>query len=119
MCDTVPLQLVMAVTKCKDCDYQCLVQAKTVRQAVVFLMVERYLQVQWRRPKCRRWQARVKQPHHLFSGEGLPPIPAKLVAKIQRGDFVDMAELLSGKTQSEGGWGKLLLPWVTVVTKPS
>ena len=27
-------------------------------------------------------------------GESLPPIPAKLVAKIQKGEFVDMAELL-------------------------
>ena len=27
-------------------------------------------------------------------GEGLPPVPAKVAAKIRRGDFVDMAELL-------------------------
>ena len=26
--------------------------------------------------------------------EDLPPVPAKLVAKIQKGDYVDMAELL-------------------------
>ena len=30
----------------------------------------------------------------FFIGESLPPIPAKLVTKIQRGEFVDMAELL-------------------------
>ena len=33
-------------------------------------------------------------PNQYILGEGLPPIPAKLVAKIQRGDYVDMAELL-------------------------
>ena len=33
-------------------------------------------------------------PEPFFLSEGLPPIPAKLVAKIQRGDFVDMADLL-------------------------
>ena len=27
-------------------------------------------------------------------GEGLPPVPAKLVGKIRRGEYVDMAELL-------------------------
>ena len=27
-------------------------------------------------------------------GEGLPPMPAKLVSKIHRGQYVDMAELL-------------------------
>ena len=34
-------------------------------------------------------------------GEGLPPIPAKLVAKIQKGDFVDMAELLRDNMEAE------------------
>ena len=32
-------------------------------------------------------------------GEGLPVIPAKLVAKIQRGDYVDMAELLKDNVE--------------------
>ena len=34
-------------------------------------------------------------------GEGLAPVPAKLVAKIQRGDFVDMAELLRDNIEAE------------------
>ena len=33
--------------------------------------------------------------------EGLPPVPAKLVQKIQRGDFVDMAELLRDNMELE------------------
>ena len=39
-------------------------------------------------------------------GEGLPPIPAKLVAKIQKGDFVDMAELLRDNMEAERRRGK-------------
>ena len=31
---------------------------------------------------------------HTTIGAGLPPVPARLVAKIEAGDFVDMAELL-------------------------
>ena len=34
-------------------------------------------------------------------GEGLPPIPAKLVVKIQKGDFVDMAELLRDNIEAD------------------
>ena len=34
-------------------------------------------------------------------GEGLPPIPAKLIAKIQKGEFVDMAELLRNNIEAE------------------
>ena len=34
-------------------------------------------------------------------GEGLPPIPAKLVAKIQKGDYVDMAKLLQDNMEAE------------------
>ena len=33
--------------------------------------------------------------------EGLPPVPAKLVAKIQRGDYVYMAELLRDNMEWE------------------
>ena len=33
--------------------------------------------------------------------EGLPPVPAKLVAKIQKGDYVDMAELLRDNMEYE------------------
>ena len=33
--------------------------------------------------------------------EGLPPVPAKLVAKIQKGDYVDMAELLRDNMEWE------------------
>ena len=31
---------------------------------------------------------------HVTIGAGLPPIPPKLVAKIESGEFMDMAELL-------------------------
>ena len=34
-------------------------------------------------------------------GEGLPPVPAKLVGKICRGEFVDMAELLRDNIEAE------------------
>ena len=34
-------------------------------------------------------------------GEGLPPVAAKLVVKIQRGDFVDMAELMRDNMEAE------------------
>ena len=33
--------------------------------------------------------------------EGLPPVPVKLVTKIQRGDYVDMAELLRNNMEME------------------
>ena len=31
----------------------------------------------------------------------MPPVPAKLVAKIQKGDYVDMAELLRNNMEYE------------------
>lgn len=34
-------------------------------------------------------------------GEGLPPVPAKLVAKILKGEFIDMAELLWDNIEAE------------------
>ena len=34
---------------------------------------------------------------HVMIGAGLTPIPAKLVSKIEAGEFVDMAELLPDK----------------------
>ncbi len=34
-------------------------------------------------------------------GEGLPPVPAKLVGKILRGEFVDMAELLRDNIEAD------------------
>ena len=34
-------------------------------------------------------------------GEGLPPVPAKLVAKILKGDYIDMAELLRDNMEAE------------------
>ena len=40
-------------------------------------------------------------------GEGLPPIPAKLV---QKGDFVDMAELLQDNIESDRRRSKVVLP---------
>ena len=37
----------------------------------------------------------------FIMGESLPPIPAKLVMKIQKGEFVDMAELLRDNIEAE------------------
>ena len=56
-------------------------------------------------PPCRRSgpsptsgkmpsQAERCAPQPFIVGEGLPVVPAKLVAKIHRGEYVDMAELL-------------------------
>ena len=42
-------------------------------------------------------------------GEGLPPIPAKLVAKIRKGDFVDMAELLQDNIEADRRHSKFSL----------
>ena len=39
-------------------------------------------------------------------GEGLPPVTAKLVAKIHWGDFVDMAELMRDNMESERRWAE-------------
>ena len=38
---------------------------------------------------------------YFLLGEGLPPIPAKLVVKIQKGDFVDIAKLLQDNIETE------------------
>ena len=43
-------------------------------------------------------------------GEGLPHIPAKLVAKIQKDDFVDMAELYGITWRQRGGLAKRMVP---------
>ena len=40
-------------------------------------------------------------PQPFILGEGLPAIPAKLANKIQRGEFVDMAELLKDNIEAE------------------
>ena len=40
-------------------------------------------------------------PAPFTLGEGLPPVPGKLVQKIQRGEFVDMAELLRDNMELE------------------
>ena len=37
----------------------------------------------------------------LVLGEGLPPVPARLVGKIRRGEFLDMAELLRDNIEAE------------------
>ena len=42
-----------------------------------------------------------KMTTYFLLGEGLPPIPAKLVVKIQKGDFVDMAKLLQDNIEAE------------------
>ena len=40
-------------------------------------------------------------PAPFTLGKGLPPVPGKLVQKIQRGDYVDMAELLRDNMEVE------------------
>ena len=56
-------------------------------------------------------------PQGVYVGEGLPPVPAKVAAKICRGDFVDMAELLpefwalprdedEGKSEARSRWAR-------------
>ena len=45
-------------------------------------------------PQKEKGNAGEGAPNQYILGEGLPSIPANLVAKIQRGDYVDMAELL-------------------------
>ena len=40
-------------------------------------------------------------PRPFLLSEGLPPVPAKLVARIQRGDFIDMAELLRDNLEAQ------------------
>ena len=44
----------------------------------------------------------VEQPPKPFLlSEGLPPVPAKLVGRILKGDFVDMAELLRDNLEAQ------------------
>ena len=40
-------------------------------------------------------------PGVFILSEGVPPVPAKLVTKIQQGDYVDMVELLRDNTEME------------------
>ena len=40
-------------------------------------------------------------PQPFILGEGLPVVPAKLANKIQKGEFVDMAELLKDNIEAE------------------
>ena len=42
-----------------------------------------------------------KTPPPYILGEGLPVVPGKIVAKIQKGDFVDMADLLRDNMEAE------------------
>ena len=39
-------------------------------------------------------------------GEGLPPIPSRLVSRIWRGEFVDMADLLQDNLEAERRRGR-------------
>ena len=51
--------------------------------------------------------------HGAYVGDGFPPVPAKVAAKVRQGDFVEMGELLSeflstlrkdnGGTKPDGG----------------
>ena len=43
----------------------------------------------------------VKSVTPFIMGESLPPIPAKLVTKIQKGEFIDVAELLRDNIEAE------------------
>ena len=50
--------------------------------------------------KCQAKQKDVPlQP--FIVGKGLPAVPAKLVAKIQRGEYINMAELLKDNIEAE------------------
>ena len=40
-------------------------------------------------------------PPPFIVGEGLPVIPSKLVQKIQKGEFIDMAELLKDNIEAD------------------
>ena len=48
-------------------------------------------------------------PKPFLLSEGLPPVPAKLVGRIIKGDFIDMAELLRDnlEAQQRGGWQEI------------
>ena len=43
----------------------------------------------------------IKSATPFIMGESLPPIPAKLVTKIQKGEFVDMAVLLRDNIEAK------------------
>ena len=43
------------------------------------------------------------EPKAFILSEGLPPVPAKLVGRILRGDFIDMSELLRDNLEAERG----------------
>ncbi len=45
--------------------------------------------------------AQAEAPHSFWLGDGLPPVPAKLVSKILKGEFVDMADLLRDNIEAE------------------
>ena len=46
-------------------------------------------------------------PPSFMVSEALPPVPARLVKKILKGDFADMVELLNDNAEVEGRRGKL------------
>lgn len=53
-------------------------------------------------PKEAPTPRRVEEAAQTFTlGEGLPPVPAKLVSHIQKGEFIDMAELLRDNIKAE------------------
>ena len=55
-----------------------------------------------KQPRQGKTQPTEAQAQRSFVlGEGLPPVPAKLVEKIRRGEFVDMAELLRDNIEAE------------------
>jgi hypothetical protein len=43
----------------------------------------------------------VEAPNNFILSEGLPPVPAKLVGRILKGEFIDMAELLRDNLEAQ------------------
>ena len=61
-------------------------------------------------PQANDSEKTVEGPTKPFLlSEDLPPVPAKLVGRILKGDFIDMAELLRDnlEAQRRGGWQEL------------
>lgn len=50
--------------------------------------------------------AESQQGKPFLLSENLPPVPAKLVTKIQRGDYIDIAELLRDNIEATWRWGE-------------
>lgn len=58
------------------------------------------------KPEAGSKQGKEAEHQSFIVSEGLPPVPAKLVAKILRQEFVNMAELLQDNIEAERRRGK-------------